>query len=100
MEYRKYKIIHTARANFQLNSIYSYIKDVLLNPIAADQFYVEYFSHIQILQFLPSAFPKYINENYHYLIFKNWIIIYKIYDSTVKIQTIINSKQNSNDIIL
>ena len=90
-----YKIEYTDDVKRQLNSIYYYIENHLLNPIAAKNFYIQFIQKIQILKSFPYALCFYKDTRYRYLPYKKWLIIYEIKDNyIIEIQTIFNSKQN------
>ena len=92
-----YKIKYSNYANIKLDYIYSYIKYSLLNPIAAENFYIQISKKIQTLKYFPYAFPTYYNTSFRYILYKQWLILYEIKNNyIVEIQTIINSKQNLN----
>lgn len=90
-----YKIEYTDDVKRQLNSIYYYIENNLLNPIAAKNFYIQFIQKIQILKIFPYAFCFYKDTRFRYLPYKKWLIIYEIKpNSVIEIQTIFNSKRN------
>lgn len=89
---RQYKIEYTREAIYQLNYIYCYIKNNLSNPIAAKNFYIQFIQKLQTLKFFPFAFCFYKDTNFRFLPYKQWLILYKVKNNIVEIQTIISSK--------
>ena len=69
-----YKIEYTDDVKRQLSSIYYYIENHLLNPIAAKNFYIQFIQKIQTLKFFPYAFTIYKNTNFRCLPYKKWLI--------------------------
>ena len=102
----EYRLIITDSATNDLDSIYSYIKEELLNDTASIQLVTEIENSILRLKSFPES-CSYVNDDrlkkqgYRKLLVKNYIVLYTIdsLNNIVTITRIMYSKQNYIDIL-
>ncbi|MCL2083107.1 MAG: type II toxin-antitoxin system RelE/ParE family toxin [Oscillospiraceae bacterium] len=85
-----YRLDVTAHAELELDRIVSYIAEKLVAPQAAVDFVNEVYACYERLEENPFSYEecrslKLKNEGYRRAIIKNYIMLYKIYESTNKI---------------
>lgn len=91
---KRYKVYYKKDFTRKIDQICDYILYELQNPIASYKFRIKLLQTLSILDYLPEAGPMYRNTQYHYIVMKHWLILYKIQDNYVKIYKIISSKQD------
>jgi len=79
MNYKEYQIKLEKSAIRNLENIYYYIAENLLEPRIANRLVNKILNSILILKYYPEAYPKFKNSNQiRKLIFKNYNILYSV----------------------
>ena len=93
------KVVFLPAAEHDLGDLFSYIKDVLQNPIAARNLATKILQRTQSLANFPEMGASLENINpklsgYRYLLVDNYLVIYKVTDVEVRVVRILYARSD------
>lgn len=89
-----YQIDFSNNAIRDIKQIAYYIKFKLFNSQASNRFVQNILLKIELLQYFPYMGPIYHHDEYRYIVYKNFLILYFIEEKTVYIEKVINRLAN------